>query len=374
MRILYDFQVFQIQEYGGISRYVAEIATRIAAFEGVKVTVFRGLHRSRADWSTKNEALSGNYGIWVGSCVAGWKPTSLVNYALFSLFQTTRKRFDILHLTYYPREIINRKGAKLVVSLYDMIPETFPALYLGDPIIERRKLAFQAADIILSISEASKKDLLRIYPVDPAKVKVVHLAGSLLSGRDSVERTSGLSGLPRPRPSILYVGGRAAYKNFAAVLSAFGSDPELHDNFDLCCFGSIPFSPEEKRRIAELHLEQRVRHEAGSDALLRACYESASVLVYPSLCEGFGLPLLEAMDLCCPVVASDRGSIPEVLAGAGILFDPTRVEDIARALKMVLFDEETRRTCISKGRERVKAFSWQRTAELTMAAYSSCLA
>jgi glycosyltransferase involved in cell wall biosynthesis len=210
--------------------------------------------------------------------------------------------------------------------------------------------------------------------VDPAKVKVVHLASSLLPDPHIGERTSGAHLLPHSRPFILYVGARAGYKNFAAVLSAFGSDPELYDNFELRCFGAAPFSPEEKRRIVELHLEERVRHDAGSDTLLRKCYERASVLVYPSLYEGFGLPLVEAMDMGCPVAASNCGSIPEVLNGAGILFDPTRAEDIARALRTILFDEGTKRTCISNGRERVKAFSWQRTAELTMAAYSSCLA
>ena len=373
MRILYDFQAFQIQQFGGISRYIVEISSRIAAAGWAEVYIFKGLHRSSLRWKPMGSSTQRSIGFRIGPVLSGLKPTSLINYAWFGLFQGVAEKFDILHFTYYPRSLVNRKGARIVVSLYDMIPETFPSLYKGDPIIDRRRKAFQAADLILSISESSRRDLLRFYQIDPGKIKVVHLASSLLPDQNKAITAVNKSGALSGKPFILYVGVRAGYKNFSAVLNAFGTDPLLYQNFDLCCFGSAPFSMDENHQIKNLRLRGRVRILKGSDDFLRECYKEASALVYPSLFEGFGLPLVEAMALGCPVAASDRGSVPEVLAGAGILFDPTHVEDIARALKVILFDEDARKACILKGLERSRSFSWENTAEQTLAAYSKCL-
>jgi glycosyltransferase involved in cell wall biosynthesis len=369
MRILYDFQIFQIQRWGGISRYFFELFKRISMVPEFRPHIFLGLNQIGLPWEETGNPSSIKWDMRIPAKFCRLKTTSALNYVMFSGYQVLSPPFDVLHLTYYPRRIINPNKAKLIVSLYDMIPERFPTLYGDDPILERRRIAFETADLILSISQASLDDLLTIYSIDPARTAVVHLASSFEADvRNPNLKENSELGPPR-RPFLLFVGSRESYKNFILVLSIYAKDDEISRDFDLICFGSSPFSPDERRLIEEYRLTGKVIHVSGNDESLRWYYRNASLLVYPSLCEGFGLPLVEAMTLGCPVTASARGSIPEVLGDAGIMFDPDVPESVSKALRDVLFDDRLRDNLISRGHSRATLFSWQRTVEATCTAY-----
>ena len=127
-------------------------------------------------------------------------------------------------------------------------------------------------------------------------------------------------------------------------------------------------------RLARAPLHGHVRHIGYVDANdRRALYEGARLLVQPSFDEGFGLPVLEAMTLGVPVVAADRGSLPEVLGGAGLLVDPDRPSDIARAMAQMLDDEQVAATCAARGVARARAFRWQHTAHRVYQAYQQAI-
>jgi glycosyltransferase involved in cell wall biosynthesis len=371
MKVLYDFQITQMQKRGGISRYLFEIATRLGGVHGVDVSMFRGLNQSEMEWIDHARILKEDCSRLISGRICRQKWVTVANYAGFAMFQRLRPRFDILHLSYYPRVIINTKSAALVVSVYDMIPERFPEIYKDNVIIARRKRAFEAADLILSISNASKLDLLSFYQIDESKIRVIPLASSFSDPYYHSDLLGETKENENVRPFLLYVGTRPGYKNFMNLLIAYAGDPNLRRDTDVVCFGADPLSEEEKGFIAHLGIEDRIRHANGPDSSLAWYYRHALALVCPSLYEGFGLPLVEAMTLGCPVVASNRGSIPEVVGDAGALFDPIDISAIQTALKAVVYDEGNRDRLRVAGRLRAREFSWEKAARQTYEAYRS---
>jgi glycosyltransferase involved in cell wall biosynthesis len=145
----------------------------------------------------------------------------------------------------------------------------------------------------------------------------------------------------------------------------------VHAAFKLLCFGGGPETPEEQAVLSGHGCGGRMHHCTGNDELLASCYSHAAALVYPSLYEGFGLPLVEAMHYGCPVIASNAGSLPEVGADAGVYFDPSNTGEIMERMELVLFGDTLRATMIERGRLREKDFGWDACAAKTRAVYAS---
>ena len=145
-------------------------------------------------------------------------------------------------------------------------------------------------------------------------------------------------------------------------------------NFNLICFGGGEFTKAELTLFKELGLkENQIRQCSGDDQLLARLYTSASVFVYPSLYEGFGIPPLEAMSYKCPVVCSDSSSIPEVVGDAGEFFDPYSIESISLAIERVVESNILSNDLIRKGNDRLKLFSWDKCANETLKVYKSLI-
>ena len=170
---------------------------------------------------------------------------------------------------------------------------------------------------------------------------------------------------------LLFVGLRGEYKNFDRLVQAVGRSEFLRDNFQIVAFGGGPFSSAERELIDEVHLTQRVRYVAGDDRDLRARYRSARAFIYPSLYEGFGLPVLEAMGCGCPVIcARPRADRSEEIAGeAAAYFDPTSVTDMQRILENTLSSPERLADLRAKGAFRHSLFSWEKCAVETLEVY-----
>jgi glycosyltransferase involved in cell wall biosynthesis len=277
---------------------------------------------------------------------------------------------DIVHETYFSAKRIAPKRAKVILTVFDMIHEKFSDNFPStDPASRYKSSAVKRADHIICISEHTRQDLLEIVDVDPAKTSVVHLGFSLMKMNGSEHKT-----LFQSRPFILYVGERSRHKNFMRLLEAYAQSPVLRKDFDLLCFGGGKFSTKEKSLLKGLGLSgSRVRHIYGDDALLASCYSSASVFVYPSLYEGFGIPPLEAMSFGCPVVCSGVSSIPEVVGDAAAMFDPYKPESIRKTIEEVVYEDAERESLIARGHERIKVFSWQRCARETLDVYRRLL-
>jgi glycosyltransferase involved in cell wall biosynthesis len=219
------------------------------------------------------------------------------------------------------------------------------------------------------VSESCRQDLLRFYDVDPSKTRVIH------HGLTALPRSGEAAAAVRqktPRDYILYVGMRAAFKNFTGLLQAMHG-ANLQESVDLLVLGGGDLSAEETALIGKLGLSNNVvAIPKVSDEMLAEAYAGAKLFVYPSLNEGFGIPPLEAMSLGCPVLASRRASIPEVCGDAPFYFDPSDQDAFARELLRALTDETAREQAVAKGKGVASKYVWNTCGEQTLALYREC--
>lgn len=367
MRVFFDYQAFTIQSYGGISRYVLELGSRLAIRRDVEVRLCAGWHR--------NLMLRDDAPAWAqGRYLHPWPKTGPLRHVLnrwMTRRHARRWKPQLVHETYFRTGRNYLPGVPMVLTVYDL---TYFVLPIESAESRRTRCAQQAAiaraDRIICISENTRNDLLRYFPVDPQRVSVIHLAGP--SPKDPNEERQAHPGISGPY--FLHVGLRHSYKNFDVVLQAIAGSPELKSAFRIVAFGGPPFSESETARMIELGLDpSHVLHRTGSDELLDSLYAHATAFVCPSLYEGFGLPPLEAMARGCPVICSDRGSLPEVVGDAALLFDPTKPADLTRALKEMAESSTLASEYRARGKRQAARFSWDRCVDETLVVYRSLL-
>lgn len=257
--------------------------------------------------------------------------------------------------------------------LYHHHPDTHsPLLRRGMAVLV--PIAVRRSDRVIAISRATRDDLVASLGADPARIDVVHsgpgLAGSA-PPTPAAELRAAL-GLDE-RPFLVSPSARRAHKNLDRLLDAFA---RVDTDAQLVLPGYATGAEDALARRADaLGIAERVRFLGWvTDSQLEGLYAHARALVFPSLAEGFGLPVLEAMRHGLPVVCADRTSLPEIAGDAALLFDPESVEAIRDAIAAVLGDERLRERLAAAGRERAAAFSWEATARGTLASYERALA
>lgn len=364
MNILFDHQIFCLQQYGGISRYIYELANHLAAYAEHKVEIFAPFYINEYLAATsvavhKGKKIPRLFG--VGRATA-WGIDTTLAYALLG----SRSRVDVFHETYYSGVDCCPRLAKRIITVHDMIYEKFPDQFLGkDRMRQIRRQAILRADHVICVSDNTRKDILNLLHIAENKISVIH------HGHSFDKNTKNKSFLIR-KPYLLYIGQRDGYKNFDLLLRAFAGSSKLKKEFSLFCFGGGVFRSVEQKRIAELGLSlQDVIQVSGDDANLAGFYKNAAAFVYPSLYEGFGIPLLEAMALACPVICANASSFPEVVGNAAELFDPLDEENLRKTIERVVFSIEHKASLISRGLNRVKIFSWEKCAKETLQVYAS---
>ena len=173
------------------------------------------------------------------------------------------------------------------------------------------------------------------------------------------------------KPYILFVGDRSRYKNFKNFIKAYVSSQKLKNDFNIVCFGGASFLTEEINFFKELNISQKIIKIDGNDLELNYVFKKARCFVFPSLYEGFGLPLLESMNMDCPVICSNTSCFPEVVNKAAAMFNPNDIENIRYEIESVVFDNERILNLIKKGKENIKNFSWNKCANETLKIYKS---
>jgi len=287
----------------------------------------------------------------------------------YSMQKIKEGDFDIFHPTYYDAYFYNQLTSKpFVLTIYDMIHEKFSGIYFkpDHPVIINKKYLATKASKIIAISENTKNDIIKIYNIDEKNIHVVHLANSLKY--DSINSNE------LREKYILFIGERQAYKNFKFFVKSIA--PLLFEQRDLklLCCGSVNFNTEEKQLISELKLEGRVLHKViNNDTSLAFLYHNALAFIFPSLYEGFGIPILEAFSCGCPVVISNTGSFTEIGGDAAQYFDPRSESSILQVISEVLNDDCKRSNMKQRGFKQLEKFSWEKTAQLTKEIYKEVL-
>jgi glycosyltransferase involved in cell wall biosynthesis len=264
---------------------------------------------------------------------------------------------------------------RLVVTVHDLAFLYFPNLYPRVWQILYRlglRAAVRRADAILTPSRNTAEDLLGRTRVDPGKLHVTPLAASLPAG--PLDPGEVLTRLKVRAPYVLFVGTLEPRKNLVRLVRAYRRVAAAGFPHALVLAGPMGWHPESLlRELALRGPGEIVMTGALSPEELDAVYRAADVFAYPSLYEGFGLPLVEAMARGVPTVASTTSAVPEVAGDAALGVNPRSVREIARAIEEVLADVGLAERLAARGRARAERFSWDETARLTLEAYDRAL-
>ncbi|HEX9486019.1 MAG TPA: glycosyltransferase family 1 protein [Gemmatimonadales bacterium] len=331
--VLFDGIVFSLQETGGISVLFSEIISRMPA-ASYELMGFR---------ETPPTAIA-------GATYSYHRPRLLERYRR----ARTTCAFDVFHSTYY--RLPTSRRSKVVTTVYDFVYERFAPVHKRAIHGLQKQKAIAGSDRIICISESTRRDLLEFSGQAFADRTVVIPLGA----SDTFHPLRKVTVLPQ----VLFVGTRGGYKNFAGVVEALSP---LRD-ITLLCVGGGAFTRTELD-LLERRIPRRYRFEgylSGSE--LNRAYNSSLCLAYPSLYEGFGIPVLEAMRAGCPVIAVNCSSIPEVSGDAALLLETGRPDEIRDAIQQVVVTA-TRNDMVSKGSERAALFSWDETYRRTTAVY-----
>jgi glycosyltransferase involved in cell wall biosynthesis len=276
-----------------------------------------------------------------------------------AFFAAGRRQRGVAHSLYYDQQV--RAGDwPLVVTVHDMIHERFGAG--GKMLRWAKRAAVHRAALVITPSRSSASDLLMVYPNLRADVRIIPwgVAPAFLTERGGPARD--VAG-----PFLLYVGARSGYKNAAVLLRALADAPHLSE-YRLVLVGGEPLLAAERRRlISALGGRDRLVHlPSPSDDVLRTLYDSAGALVMTSRCEGFGLPVLEAMARGCPVACAGGGAPAEIAAGYAALFPPDDsracADAVRRAVALPSASRESARTL-------ARRYDWATTARAHAEAY-----
>jgi len=364
IRLVYDHQIFSGLEYGGVSRYFYELAVRLARSENFEVTVLSPLYVNRYLRPDRSLRV---VGVRIPGIPRTGRIVRSIDAGLVRLL-LRRQKPDIVHETFFAAKKLAPPGARTVLTVFDMVHEKFAHLFSPrDKTARVKRAALERVDHIICISENTRQDLTEMLALEPSRVSVVHLGYTIGEARAGESR-------PVPEPYLAFVGLRGGYKNFAGLLRAYAASSLLMSSFRIVCFGGGPWAKPELRLIEELGIpgEKLVRMD-GDDDQLAGIYRHAEAFVYPSLYEGFGMPLLEAMACGCPVICSRAGAFPEVCGDAAAYFDPGDSESIRSVLERTLMSRESLSSLAARGRERIARFSWDKCAVETAAVYEAIL-
>ncbi|MCX6122930.1 MAG: glycosyltransferase family 1 protein [Ignavibacteriales bacterium] len=363
MNVLFDPQVFSFQEYGGISRYYCELFKQFTLMEGIEPSLIieysnshclPELHSVEAKHFFPSYRFKGRNEI-----------IKLLNRMYVKRNFHLESRPDVFHPTYYDPYFIDLLGdIPFVLTIYDMSHELYPQLFSKfDFTAENKKKVSAKANRIIAISEHTKKDIVSLLHIPASKIDVIPLATTLSP------TSMGNAVFPLPDKYILYVGKRNTYKNFSFLLEAIKTLSQLNIMSSLICAGGGKFTMQERKKIHRLQLSDKISQIDIHDNQLEYLYSKAQAFVFPSLYEGFGIPILEAFACGCPVLVSNRSSLPEVGGDAARYFDPESIPSLVERLAEVIEDKTLAEDMRTKGFNRSKLFSWENTALKTIETY-----
>lgn len=292
-----------------------------------------------------------------------------------------RQKVDLYHSTHYvlPAWV----PCKAVVTIHDIIHLLYPE-FLPSPLaflyaqrMIRRGLS--RGDAIIAVSTSTRSDLMEYFDVSGEKIEVVYqgVSDAFREHLPEARLKDARARLGLEKPYVLFVGNPKPHKNMDNVVRSYARALQIADfEADLVCIGDRGTGDFKiQQRAEQLHIADRVRllgHVA--DELLPAVYQGATLFLFPTLYEGFGLPVIEAMASGVPVITSNNSALKEVAEGYAHLVDPLDVDEIAHALAHCMSDREHREALAKLGLRRAEDFRWSKTAAQTLEIYERVLA
>lgn len=345
MKILYDHQAFR-QFFGGISRYYVELIKHLDTKIKREIAVKYSRNAYIKDILPKIAYPFGR--IYVPFKRRLINKANLKN--AISILENSN--YDLFHATFDDPYFLSYVKTPFVITVHDLIPESEPENW-SQGWLDSRKQIFPNAKYIFAASINTKNDLLRYYPeIEESKIVVIYHGYTPVISNKEIKKLE---------KYILFVGNRDGYKNFNNFIQACA--PILHENKELKLFCTgHKFSQEEKEILSHLKISNKVVQNRVSEDQLRNLYKNAQLFVFPSLKEGFGMPILEAWGNECATALSNSGPFPEIAEDAAVYFDPNNIEDIQKCIIRLLNDEDLRNSLIEKGRNRLKLFTWENSA------------
>ncbi|MET3112750.1 glycosyltransferase involved in cell wall biosynthesis [Pedobacter sp. CG_S7] len=365
LKLLIDHQTFSMQKYGGISRYFTNIQHSLEQREDIQSKVgilYTPNHYLKEYPAPLNNAL-GRLLLKKSDKCYKWNKQ-------YSKYLMLKNNYDVLHPSYYHPYFLKYNKKPFVITVHDMIHELFPEHFVPNDInVKYKRICVENAAHIIAISESTKQDLINILQVDPQRITVIHHGYQM-----NTQEPSGLQNTYNNTSMenyILFVGDRKSYKNFPVLLTSI--HPLLAENKEmkLYCAGGGSFTINELEIIKHLNLENKILQFNATDQELKSLYQNALAFVFPSLYEGFGLPILEAFKNNCPVIASDNACFREIGGNAISYFDPYDLNSILCTIKEVVTNSLLAKTIVKNGKLRLKKFSMQSCMDKTITVYQS---
>jgi len=373
MNIAINGLFLSLKNTGG-GRYLTDLVAGLQPFgRNIKYFLFTNNNINR------NKIVSNPF---VETIDCGWmirfRPSRILWENLILPHVLNKRKIDLLHAAGFtlPRRI----SCKSVITIFDMTFFTMPQFHLASKVAYFQKMipvALKRADMIIAISEQTKNDIIYTSGVTENKIKVIYVGIGkefrIIDDKDAVERIKQKYGLPKKY--ILFVGTIEPRKNITGLVSAYAKIKKNGCEHKLVVVGKRGWSYREIfTTIKNLNLENEVIFTGYVDAEdLPFIYNGASVFVYPSFYEGFGIPILEAMSCGVPVVTSNVSSLPEITGEAALLIEPENIEVMSASIDKVLKDPDIANNMIQKGLDRAKLFSLEKMVKETVEVYNKVL-
>ncbi len=364
MKVLYDLEAYSFAPHGGVTRIFDEVIRRFNQRDDFSALYYRHPH------ALKYPPTGPHTSVTRLTCKPDMSEAHPLKRKLYhgisSLYWRTHPS-DIFHPTFYPRglELLKRTS---IINIYDLTHEEIEqadGMLNHKLFLELKRRAVEHAQRIICISEATHAAFLKHYPsVDPEITRVVYPGYNenfQLMNAGKIEDILSQAEIQLDQPFLLYVGSRQRYKNFHRLLQAYQSWSQCRD-VDLVVVGGSPDTMDKAYHDLTSGPGKVTYINFPSDRTLCALYNRAACFIYPSLSEGFGIPLLEAMSAGCPICISDIPVFHEVADDAAIYFDPYSTDAIRNALDQAILARNLPKI-EQRQQQRLSQFSWDQCAQ-----------
>ncbi|MFA5029555.1 MAG: glycosyltransferase family 1 protein [Patescibacteria group bacterium] len=374
MRIGIDARLFGPKN-GGIGRYSQEIIKQLEELDS-KNQYFVFLQADNFnDYQPQNKNFQ--------KVLADYRPYSLGEQLFFPKL-LRKHQLALVHFLHFNVPIFY--GGDFIVTIHDLIISHYPQSRATTlpPLVHKVKLFFyhliikaaaRKAKKIIAVSQYTKDDIVKLLKTKERKIEVIYEGVDLPLVWPEADCQKVLVDLKIGQEFLLYVGSAYPHKNLENLILAFSKIGEAHKDLQLVLVGKNNYFYQRLKEWAKKEVGEAVQKIIFTDYLddqkLACLYRTASLYVFPSLIEGFGLPPLEAQNYGLAVVSSDRSCLPEILGDSAVYFDPENTKEIAEKINSVLTDKDLRQGLIENGTDNLKKYSWRLAAERVYNLYFS---